>query len=334
VFERGGELTRPQSQRLKLGVKLPACPAAWGACWVSAGSASASGRGGTAVSYTEGATTTVLEIDHAYQEPSLRRDEVIDVHVLVGDAQYTRYSYGRVLHVAARPGEPVELGMVPVAPVPAGAPLTIAIAGGEGTLFPGSLWTLTTQLELLGGATIPLRYAWSASTALSLPQIPGATWTVGAWAQSPSFEDRPYFHLSSQAWSGTLPLSATNVAIDIPSPPEPVRPALEGTLSRHGIGVGWTAAGPALSSLVLVDLARGRQLLRAFTAETSVDLRRLEALGLARLEPGEHVFDLTTSPGGNVDELTQPDPRFRHDRFDTRTHGAATYQRFRFTVTP
>ncbi len=334
VFERGGATTRPQSQRLRVAVKLPACPAAWGACWVSAASASASGRGGTAASYTEGATSTVLEVDHAYQESSLRHDEVIDVHVLVGDARYSRYSYGRVLHVAARPGEPMDLGMVALAPVPVGEPLTIGIAGQAETLFAGSLWTLTTQLELLGGATIPLRYEWSPSTTLSLPQIPGATWKVGAWAQSPSFEDRPYFHVSSQAWSGTLPLSATNIAVDIPSAPAPVRPALEGSLSRHGIGLAWTAPGPCLASLVLVDLARGRQRLRAFTADAAIDLRRLEALGLARLQPGEHVFDLTTSPGANVDELTQPDPRFRRDRFDTRSPGAATYQRFRFTVTP
>ena len=334
VFERGGETARPQGQRLRVGVKLPACPAAWGACWVSAASASASGRGGTAASYTQGATSTVLEVDHAYQESSLRYDEVIDVHVLVGDAQYSRYSYGRVLHVAAHPGEPMDLGMVTLAPVPVGEPLTIGLAGRAETLFAGSLWTLTTQLELLGGATIPLRYEWSPSTTLSLPQIAGATWKVGAWAQSPSLEDRPYFHVSSQAWSGTLPLSATNVAVDVPSAPVPVRPALEGTLSRHGAGLAWTPPGPGLAALVLVDLTHARQRLRAFTADAAIDLRRLEALGLARLEPGEHVFDLTTSPGSSVDELTQPDARFRRDRFDTRSPGAATYQRFRFTVTP
>jgi len=332
VFERSGETRRPRSQRLRVGVKLPACPAGGGACWVSAASASPSGRGGTAASYTEGAHSAVLEVDHAYQEATLRHEELIDVHVLVGDANYTQYAYGRVLHVTAHPGEPVDLGMVPMSPVPASGPLTIA--GRAGTLPDGSLWTIATQLELLGGATIPLRYEWSPSTAISIPQIAGATWNVGTWAQSPLDDGRPDFHRSSQAWSGALPLSATNVAIDVPNAPVPARPAVEGALSRHGIGFAWTAPGTGLASLVLVDIAHGRQRLRAFTADTGIDLRRLAALGLPRFEPGEHVFDLTTSPGATVDELTQPDPRLRRDRFDTRAPGAATYQRFRFTMTP
>ncbi len=330
VFERAGETTRPQSQRLRVGVKLPACPASLGACWVSAASASPSGRGGTASSFTEGATTAILDVDHAYVEPSLRHDELIDVHVLVGDAQYTQYAYGRILRVAARPGETMDLGMVTTMPVPASEPLTIATHAES--LLEGSAWNIYSQLELLGGAIIPLRYAWSPSTALSLPQIAGATWTVGAWAQSPTYEDRPYFHVSSQAWSGTLPLSATNVALELPGIAQPVRPDLEGVLSRHGAGLAWTAPSPGLASLVLVDLARGRQRFRAFTAEATIDLRRLEALGLARLQPGEHAFDLTISPGSNVDEKS--DPQRRRDRFDTRIPGAATYQRFRFVVTP
>ena len=157
---------------------------------------------------------------------------------------------------------------------------------------------------------------------------------VGAWAQHPPAPERPYFHRSSQAWSGTLPLTATNVAIDLPVAPETTRPALEGTLSRRGLGLAWSAASPALASVVLVDLAHGQQRFRAFTADGEIGLHRLHALGIARLEPGDHVFDLTTTPGANVDELTQPDARQRRHRFDIHVAGATTYQRFRFQITP
>ena len=332
VFERDGASPRPASQRLRIGVNLPSCRASSGACWVSVVSASASGVGGTAGSYTEGAKSAVYDVEHAFQEAAPRRGESIDVHVLVGDAQYTQYAYARVLHVTARPGEPMDLGMTTPLPVASSAPVSIA---GRATSLPeGWQWTLASQLELLDGATIPLRYEWSPSSLMRLPLLPGATWRASAWAQHPPVEDRPYFHRSSQAWSGTLPLTATNVPIDVPPAPESVRPALEGTLSRRAVGLAWAAASPGLASVVLVDLARGRQQFRAFTSESEIGLHRLEALGLARLDPGDHVFDLTTTPGANVDELTQPDERQRRQRFDIHVPGATTYQRFRFQVTP
>lgn len=332
VFERTGATERAASQPLRIGVKLPPCRATSGACWVSVVSASASGTGGTAGSYTEGAQTAVYELDHAFQEAAPRRDESIDVHVLVGDADYTQYAYARVPHVPAHPGEPMDLGMTAPLPVASGDPVTVA---GRATSLPeGWQWTLTSQLELLGGATIPLRYEWSPSSALRLPLLPGATWRAAAWAQHPPAAERPYFHRSLQAWSGTLPLTATNVALDLPLAPETIRPALEGTLSRRGLGLAWSAASPGLASVVLVDVARGQQRFRAFTSDAEIGLQRLEALGLARLDPGDHVFDLTTTPGATVDELTQPDERQRRHRFDSHVPGATTYQRFRFQVTP
>jgi hypothetical protein len=332
VFEREGPSERPASQPLRIGVKLPPCRATSGACWVSVVSASASGVGGTAGSYTEGAETAIYEVDHAYQEAAPKRGETVDVHVLVGDAQYTQYAYARVPQVPARPGEPMDLGMT--TPLPIGSSDPVTIAGRATTLPAGWQWTLASQLDLVGGATIPLRYEWSPSSMMRLPLLPGATWRVGAWAQHPPVEERPYFHRSSQAWSGTLAVTTTNVAIAVPLAPEPIRPALEGTLSRHGLGLAWNPASPGLSSVVLVDLEHGQQRFRAFTSDAEIGLHRLEALGLSRLDPGDHVFDLTTTPGANVDELTQPDERLRRRRFDTRVPGSTTYQRFRFQVTP
>jgi hypothetical protein len=331
VFETQGPVARPASQPVRIGVKLPPCRATAGACWVSVVSASPSGSGTTAGSYTAETETSIYDVDHTWREPTTRPGESIDVHVLVGDAQYTEYAYSRVTRVAARPGEPTDVGMTMPTPVESTDPVSVA---GHATMLPeGWQWTLASQLELPGGAMIALRYDWTAATAMRLPRLAGATWHVGAWAQHPPAEGRPYFHRSAQAWSGTLPITLTNVALDVPMTPEPLRPLIEGTLSRRGQGIAWDARSPALASLVLVDLARGRQRFRAFTSESEIALKRLEALGLRRLDPGDHVFDLMTTPGATVDELTQPDEHQRARRFDVHVPGATTYQRFRFQVT-
>jgi hypothetical protein len=331
VFERQGTTMRPAAQPIRIGVKLPPCRATEGSCWVSVVTSSPSGGGGTAGSYVDGTQNAVYDVDHTWREVTTRPAETIDVHVLVGDAEYTEYAYAHVTRVPVHPGEPSDLGVVVPAPVESTEPTTpSAHTSGMPEAWQ---WTLASQLELPGGAAIALRYDWSASTSMRLPMLPGATWRVGAWAQHPPTPDRPYFHRSAQAWSGTLPLSTTNVALDVPMAPEPIRPAMEGTLSRRGVGLAWDGQTPSLASVVLVDLARGKQRFRAFTAEPEIALRRLEALGLARLEPGEHVFDLTTTPGAIVDELTDPDEHRRKSRVDVHVPGATTYQRFRFVVT-
>jgi hypothetical protein len=332
VFERQGTTARPAAQPLRIGVKLPPCRATEGSCWVSVVSASPSGGGGTAGSYVDGTEHAVFDVDHAWREVTTRPAETIDVHVLVGDAEYTQYAYAHLTRVAVHPGEPSDLGVV--VPIPVESTEPMSISGHTNGMPEGWQWTLASQLELPGGAAMPLRYDWSATSSMRLPNLAGATWRVGAWAQHPPTPDRPYFHRSSQAWSGTLPLSTTNIALDVPVAPEPLRPAMEGTLSRRGVGLAWDGGAPALASVVVVDLVRGRQRFRVFTAEAEVPLRRLEALGLPRLEPGEHVFDLTTTPGAIVDEVAEPDAHLRRSRADIHVPGATTYQRFRFVVTP
>lgn len=331
VFERQGITSRPAAQPIRVGVKLPPCRATEGSCWVSVVSASPSGGGATAGSYVDGTDHAVFDLDHAWREATTRPAETIELHVLVGDAEYTQYAYAHLSRVAVRPGEPTDLGVVVPAAVDSTEP--VAIAGHTSGMPEGWQWTLASQVELPGGAAVALRYDWTAASSMRLPDLPGATWRVGAWAQHPPTPERPYFHRSSQAWSGTLPLSTTNVALDVPVAPEPIHPSIEGTLSRRGTGLSWDGHAPALASVVLVDLARGKQRFRAFTSEAEISFRRLEDLGLPRLEPGEHVFDLTTTPGAIVDELTEPDEHARRSRADVHVAGATTYQRFRFVVT-
>ena len=332
VFERQGPVPRPDAQSIRVGVKLPPCHAVETGCWVSVVTWSPSGSGGTAGSYEAGTTDAVYDVEHAWHEVALKANETVDVHVLVGDADYTQYAYAHVERVAARPGEQTDVGVVTAAAIASSDPVSIA-ARAAGTPE-GWDWTLASELELAGGATMSLRYEWVASSAMRLPLLAGARWHVGAWVQHPPTPDRPYFQRSAQAWSGTLPLATTNVALDVPQTPEPIRPDLEGTFSRRARALVWDGHAPSLASLVLVDLARGEQRFRVVTAEPDVPLRRLEALGLRRVDTGAHLLDLTTTPGATVDELTDPDEAHRKDRFDVHVAGGTTYQRFRFMITP
>ncbi|MDB4944364.1 MAG: hypothetical protein JWP97_3898 [Labilithrix sp.] len=333
VFERGGPVSRPASQPLRVGVVLPPCRAAEGACWVTVTSASASGRGGTAASYVEGAVSAVYDFEHGYDYDSVPpAAETIDVHVLAGDARNTWYAYAAVTGVAASPGEPRDLGMVTPRGIEASAPVTIT--GRAPGLPEGWQWTLATELDLPGGASIPLRYDWATSSVLRLPRLDGASLRVNAWAQEPNEPAGPVFHRSAQARSGVLPVPCPDVTLDLAPPPVPLRPAPGGEISAHAAGLTWQGDTRALASLVVVDAARGQQRLRAFTSEPQLAYDRLIALGLGRLEPGAHVVDLATTPGLDVDALTEPDETAREERSGIDQPGRSSYQRFGFTVTP
>ena len=332
VFEAQGPVTHPAPQTVHVGVKLPRCRDADAGCWISVVTSSPNGGGGTAGSYVEGTADAAFDLEHAWRSPAVDPNETIDVHVLVGDAEYTQYAYGHVVGLAPKAGAAMDAGVVIPVPVPASEP--VSVAAGMNGAPDGWEWTLASELELAGGTTLALRYEFSTTSAMRLPLLPGATWHVGAWVQHPPTPDRPWFHRSAQAWSGTLPLSTTNIALDVPAVPEPLRPTIEGAFSRRARAFVWDDHAPALASVVLVDLATGQQRFRAFTTEPQLSLRRLEALGVRRIAQGAHVLDLTTTPGATVDELTDPDDLHRRDRFDVHVTGGSTYQRFQFVVTP
>jgi hypothetical protein len=329
VPERQGLAAQPTTALIRVEVKLPPCPATMDACWVAVTTASATGGGTRAGSYVAGTGTVLYEVDHV---GATSPGEPVDVHVLVGDADSSSYGYARSQAIVAPPGEATDAGTVTPLPVEVSAPVTIAADGAS--LPEGRQWTVVSQLELPGGALLRLRSDVGPVSTLRLPLLSGATWRVAASAEAPSSPEHPSLARSSEVWSGTLPLTTTRVSLVAPAAPATVRPTVEGPLSRRGLGLAWDGAPPALASVALLDVGRAALILRAYTSQPALALARLEALGLPRLEPGVHLLDVATTPGANVDELTEPDPQARRERFDVHVPGATAYQRFRFQVTP
>jgi hypothetical protein len=329
VPERHGLAAQPATAPIRVAVNLPACPSTAAGCWVAVTTASATGGGARRASYVAGTLTAVYAIDHV---GATSPGAPVDVHVLAGDAESTAYSYAYAEAMMAPPGEATDAGTLNPLPVEVSAPITVA---GDGAALPeGERWTLASQLELPGGALLPLRTDRGPVSTLRLPRLAGATWRIAAWAEAPSSPSTPSLARSSEAWSGTLPLTATSVTLVLPAAPVPVRPVVDGTLSRRGLGLAWDGASPALASVALLDVGRAALRFRAYTSQPAIALARLEGLGLAKLDPGDHVLEVTTIPGASVDELAQPDAAARRERFDVHVPGASAYQRFRFQITP
>ena len=78
------------------------------------------------------------------------------------------------------------------------------------------------------------------------------------------------------------------------------------------------------------DTSRSRRDFRVHTSGDGVSFGRLERLGIARPELGEHVLDFASRGDSDIDVLTDP----AHTPGSTRSAGTTAYQRFPITVTP
>lgn len=316
VSEHDGADAKPAYVLVPVTVTLPPCQDPAQSCFVSITSASATGRGVTIAWYSE-AGPTAFAVEHVFTGADVPAGETLDVHVLAGDADYTQYAYATAHGVTADAG-------ATLTPVPVEASEPVVIAAQSSGVPPGWDFTLSSELELVGGALVTLRWDWATSSLLRLPVIPGARWRAAASAVSPMPDDPSLPRLTSQARSGSLPIPSDNVALDLPSPPSSVS-------FSDGV-IAWRGAR-SLSSVIVIDDTRGAQRFRAYTSEGAVSLERLAALGLPALEAGNYSVDLATTAGADVDAFAEPDERVRGARFGLDQPGGGTYQRARFTVT-
>lgn len=335
LFERNGPTPSLARQVLRVGVRSSAC--ASGSCWLTVATASASGEGHATVHLERDAAVGWVDVDHHWHGASILPRELLDVHVLLrdGDEELASFAYARLPQQAAAPGETIDLGVAEVEPVPATDPVSVNAMAGAGAL-PDWRWTTTVSIDLSGDAisSFPLVVAEALSTTVRLPLIPQATMRAAISATHPRADAEAGFSRSAEAWSGSLPLS-NGVSLDVTVGPDLVRPAASGSLSRRGAGFEWLAPpGGVLSTLTVTDISHGAARFRVFTMDPRAPLARLAQLGLSKLEVGNHVLDLSTSPHFGVEDAVSPDVVLRRRRENRALPGATTYLRVPFQVTP
>ncbi len=330
LFERDGPSERAATQTVRVAVKPPPCAAK---CTVSVATVSQTGGGASSASYT-GNEVVLFQIEHAWNAASLAKGESIDLHVLAADGAHVSFAYAQRRGIRAESGDITDLGTIEPEPVASSAPLTMkAIPRGV-----SASWQtiLDTRLLLPGGGAMQLAYEAKSEDTSRLPLVPGAGLAATAWMQHPPLPEHPYLRHSAQVWTGKRPIAGGTIELDVLAGPVPARPTAEGSLSARGPGIAWVNppnARPMLSEVTVADVAHGGLAYRVWTSGEEVSFPKLELLGLARLEPGDHELGLTSTPGHHVDSVVDPDAEARHARTEQRAPGSSTAQGFRFRVT-
>ncbi len=336
LFERDGPTPTAASQRIRVGVRWPACDLR--SCSVVAMTSSPSGGGSSTTACAPGEQVTAIDVDHRWRGHTVRPGEQIDVHVLVSDVDRSFFAHAHVDGVAAAPGDTVDVGVLQPASVAASEAIPIVAEGGAAAL-PDWRWSTTVFLDVSGEGRAPdpaslLMVAADAGATVRAPLIAGAKLFASITAVHPRSDAQGGFHRSSEAWSGARTPSVAPITLDVAAGPEMVRPGSTGSLSRRGLGFEWTSSsGLALSTLTVADTARGRVRFRVLTTGSEVPLARLSELGLPKLDVGDHVLDLSTSAGVGADDAVSPDAAVRRRRFDRTRPGAASHLRVPFQVT-
>ena len=326
VLDRDSAPTPPAPATLDMVVTLPPCT---NRCWIAAATASRSGRGQAAASYGVGESRRRITIEHAFLLATPDEEEKATIHLLTGDESFSSYAAAEVVSVVV-PGTGVDLGVLPLAPTEATGAVTVAVRGPD---IPAAWhWTVATNLSFPDGASMTLQYVDGPALVTHLPRLGGASFAIGAWAQSPP-ENGSLAQNASFAWSGRLSLTASAVAMDLPTPARLLQPPRGGTLSRRADGFSWTARTGA-SSLVIRDLDRGRPFLRLHAAGASASFDRLARLGIHAPDIGEYLIELTAKPTSSVDDLVSDSAPLSGLEIDSPLAGASAYEQFSFVVTP
>jgi hypothetical protein len=358
LSEHDGEVPTVQPQTIRLGVRGPWCADASG-CTVNVVTASASGSGSGSASCARGATeATAVSVVHAWRGPPGPAEE-LEVHAFVscrdadaggggpvpgdgggapGSRQASRsaYAHGRARAPIA-PGSTTDVGIVDAAPIPSADPLSAGARDGADDLASWR-WSTEVSLEVAGtGAGYVVDAEGVPAITLQLPLLRGSVARVQVSAVHPRSDASGGFFRSATAWSGDTSLARLTpvgtIAVDLEAGPDLVAPEAGGDFAADDT-LAWDAPASSLATLALADTARSAPCYRVFTDDEEIRADRLTALGIAPLEGGAHMLDLTTYPGSSVADATSPDADTRHRRLDPARPGSATYLRVPFQVAP
>ncbi len=334
LVERDGPLPSHPSQTIRIGVHTGWCSS----CAVTALTVSPLGAGTLTTTSEGGKPLTVVDVEHRWRGMAVPNGERIDVHVLVVTGDKTTFAYGRREGLVALPGEIVDFGVIETAPVATTEPLVIE-AGSHAATLVDWRWSTTVFLGVSAGPASPeARFLYEAATdsavTLRAPAMPGLGIHANIVATHPRSDEQGGFHRSTEVWSGRRALSNDSIELAVDVGPETVRPLPGGTFSRRGSGFEWRSTRLGnLARLTVADVARSRVRFRVITAGQEVPLARLARLGAPKLEPGDHLLDLSTAADVAIDDAVSPDVAVRHGRFARTRPGMATSLRVPFQVT-
>lgn len=272
-------------------------------------------------------STTSVAVEHQWATSGNPAPSgTITVDVLVSDTAYTTFQYKRSSGGVLQPGGTMSVYAISPTPIGKFGPVTITVNDAE---VPAA-WNRDLQvfLKLPGTeSSMYLQRVASPSLVTNVPNVPGATFSVGAWARGETKYDAEYevvVDRSAGTTTADQPLSTATATATLLAGPAMIRPLPEGELSLQGPGLAWTAKPGRVVDVSLSDVSAKKMVARLVTTEAGLSFARLAKLGLT-LEAGPHVLKVETYDGTVGGLLTNPPAP------GTR---AWTRDDYRFTVTP
>jgi hypothetical protein len=314
--------TRPPPAKLEMTLNLPQCPTR--SCNIEISATSPHGHAAVAAGYLAANRTWTYELPHSYDWEGV--SEVADVHVLVSDLTFSQYWYARV-SASVQPGVATNVNITP-ASVNTFGPITVS-ANDDGI---SATWRRDLNLwAVVSGVSLQLGRVDARSLVVRVPNIPGAELSGSFSAYSVAGAGEPSWAMeSASGWSGRLPLLAPAVDMDAHlSGSAMVVPQRNGSVSSTTLAYSWTSEHPGSACWVVTGAVGDLSAPSIITADRTVELARIEKLGVPSRVPGKYRFDLYCPPPETVDDILARG----HMSYDDNKPGHAWYERFQFEVT-
>ena len=254
--------------------------------------------------------------------------ENVGVRALFFDDANTHYWFGQYDGLTVMEGGLGISGTIDPTPIPTAGNVTVVLNGNglPASWASPSMNVYLDYPQMMGGGEALLVKGTADSLFLGVPDILGATFSVNAsdGDQSPP----PNLWRGSQARQSKLPLSTTNVSLNVYGPPTVASPMPGGTLSASG-QVAWSGTPAQQVTIVtFADQLEGAEDLVLYTSGSTIDLKRLSLAGFTLATGMKYV---TLMARGRVTSL---DDMLDETKLATPDGSSTEYVTEAFTVTP
>jgi hypothetical protein len=317
----GPKSTPPAPATIHMTVPMPSCSTA--TCSLTVATTSQHGHGSIDHFYLSPGVATTEDVSHFF--PVDGAAETADVHVLAFDSSSTHYWYAHTT-TTAQPGLSTNVS-VTLTSVGTFGPVTVTAKDAD---VPAEWHRLLDVHAVVGRAALHIGRVNAHSLVLQLPNIPGAE--VKAWfgaSVSSTATGWSWVGESVEGWSGVVPLLTPAIDMDAPRELAAVIPQRDSAVSASATRYEWQSGKPGSMCIVEVGPLSDTYGAQIFTNDSSIDLARVEKLGLPRRAPGRYSFDLRCPHSMTVDAFLSKTPLF-----DDATRGHESGMAFPFDVTP